>query len=62
MNKKQKVPNDRHEQIRMMRKAGLTYQEIGDYFKISRERVRQILDRYNETGRRTLSTPTTINA
>ncbi len=36
----------RREEIKKMRDKGLTLQEIGDHFNITRERVRQVLDKY----------------
>lgn len=49
--------NKRDEQIIKMREDGQTYQAIGDYFNITRERVRQILDKAGKAGRIPLSTP-----
>ena len=43
---------ERHEKIIKMRASGLTYKEIGDYFDITRERVRQILAIYGKDGLR----------
>lgn len=43
----------REEQMVAMRVAGLTLQDIGDHFELSRERVRQILKKYDDVVRDT---------
>ena len=45
----------RDKQIVIMRSEGSTYQDIGDAFNLTRERVRQILDKYGKAGRIRLS-------
>lgn len=42
----------RDKDILKKRENGETYQSIGDYFGLTRERVRQILDKYGKAGLR----------
>lgn len=51
-----KLHKDKHEQVLKMRASGLTYKEIGDFFGLTKERVRQILDVYGKAGRKKKST------
>ncbi len=46
---------ERDDLIRKMRGEGKTLQEIGDFFNISRERVRQVLDKDYKSKRKALS-------
>lgn len=56
MTPKQKELTMRNGSIKALHDTGMTLQEIGDQFDITRERVRQILDRYYDTRRNKLST------
>lgn len=40
------------EQMRILRKEGKTYQEIGDIAGVSRQRIHQILNGYTDIERR----------
>ena len=42
----------RDKQIIRMREKRQTYKQIGDYFNLTRERVRQILVKYGKDGLR----------
>lgn len=43
---------ERNEEIVKLYDAGLTYQQIGDMYSLTRERIRQILDSMNYSGKR----------
>lgn len=53
----EKVNNSKHEEVINLRKAGLTYAEIGRKVSLSRERVRQII-----TGQHTVKKKAVSNA
>lgn len=54
-----KANKERNETILKMRRGGMTLQEIGNIYKVSRERIRQICEATAGRGKG-LSTPTKL--